>query len=167
MPCAGWCVQGGVYIVAPQQEPRPGLPLWTQSGVKVLRQEEVLQQYGPRQVFSQAEALVLLLQATTWKVGPLMMTTLRLVLGGHCLLHLLHVGAGGNMYVPCPPPPPCTVARQDASGNELAKERGIPDPPNGMADDDVLLQVTRTGGALTSLAVSPCSSRLPTPSSPP
>jgi hypothetical protein len=60
--------QGRIYSVAPTSDPRPGLPRWTQPSLTVLREEEALKQYGPRQVFNQTQALVLLLQAATWKV---------------------------------------------------------------------------------------------------
>lgn len=56
-------------VVRPLSEERVGLPLWAAPELRVVGQGEVEELFGPRQVYDQRGALVLLLQAATWKVG--------------------------------------------------------------------------------------------------
>ncbi len=94
--CVCVCVchtQGQVIQVAPSDLIRPGLPMWTAVTQTVMRTEQVEEAHGPRPLYTQQEAVLLLTQGATWKVRVLRHAQVRIGVGIH-----IHTGTQTHTY---------------------------------------------------------------------
>ncbi|KAJ9524589.1 hypothetical protein QJQ45_024198, partial [Haematococcus lacustris] len=104
--------EGTVVLVAPDDQPRMGLPAWTGSMVAGMREGELAAQgLGHRQPLDRACLMDLILHDTTWKSSQALQWLWR------------------------------DAAAQDAQGQQLPKAEVPPFPASGALDEDVLVQV--------------------------